>query len=68
MDMTYLAIQHQLPAGNIIHNQFTLYLHFPAKVYAAQLSEPLERVELDWIFFLTMHNGTSPTNMLSFYH
>ena len=49
-DMTYLAIQRQLPASNTVHDPFALYPHFPAKVYAARLSEPLERVELDWIF------------------
>jgi hypothetical protein len=48
--MTYLAIQRQLPASNTVHDPFALYPHFPAKVYAARLSEPLERVELDWIF------------------
>jgi hypothetical protein len=47
---TYLAIQRQLPAGNISQDPFALYPHFPAKIYSSQLSQSLERIQLDWIF------------------
>jgi hypothetical protein len=49
-NVTYLAVQRQLPVDNTFRDPFALYPHFPAKVYSAQLSESLERVELDWIF------------------
>jgi len=41
-----LAVQQQLPASEIVSDPYTIYAHFPAKLYSSQLSSQLERVDI----------------------
>ena len=49
-DRFVLAVQRQLPTSTDISDPYTIYPHFPAKLYSSQLSVELERVQLDWIY------------------
>ena len=44
-----LAIQWQFPSINA-SDPYSIYPHFPAKLYSSSLSQELERVEPDWIY------------------
>ena len=44
-----LVIQWQLPSDNV-SGPYSIYPHFPTKLYSSSLSQELEHVEPDWIY------------------
>jgi hypothetical protein len=45
----FLAIQWQLPVCDNVSDSYSIYPHFPAKLYSSGLSAQLEQVQADWI-------------------
>ena len=43
------AIQQQLPSDDV-SDPYSIYPHFPTKLYSSSLSQELEHVEPDWIY------------------